>query len=383
MGLFQWNLFWGVVWAAVGAVVTYYAYERKDRNPSMGALIGGVIGGLFALIPGLLIWWLILWLAVPHLGKSCPYCAEKIRRDARVCRHCGRDVRTGSTGSIELSIGGQQQPAAIPGRVRSRSEAMRTPAVASARTVTRPSNAARFGERDYAALPSPFGWVAISAGQVEIDERGTLDVAAFELAQYPVTHAQYALFVESGGYSQPEWWDDDGWALLEMHEWYTPFAWDVVRYAADDQPVVGVSWHEATAFCRWLGAQLSDEIMLPSEEQWLRAAQGDDGRAFPWGDDVPDGERCNFRRSAGKPTAVNHYPAGASPFGVMDMAGNVWEWCSTQYIVLGVEQKTPFRVLRGGAWSSMKDDDLRVTYRNRRRQRDRANDVGFRIARMV
>jgi len=126
-----------------------------------------------------------------------------------------------------------------------------------------------------------------------------------------------------------------------------------------------VRWHEAIVFCRWLSGKLGQMVTLPTEMQWQRAAQGDDGRKYPWGNEF-DKTRCNtYESGIGRTTAVDHYPKGKSPFGVFDMAGNVWEWCLNEHpnphrVDLGGWAQ---RVLRGGSWF-LNSYYARATYRD-------------------
>ncbi len=224
-------------------------------------------------------------------------------------------------------------------------------------------------------LPAPFAWIDIPAGKVKLEAGGylkadtTFDVPAFSIARYPVTNAQFAKFVEADGYYERQWWTEDGWKVRAREGWAEPRFWTDSAWNGADQPVVGVSWYEAVAFCKWLSATTGERIMLPTEGQWQRAAQGDDGRAYPWGDEW-DGARCN--NSAGSnnrkvTTPVTQYEGkqkGDSFFGVTDMAGNVWEWCLTAYET-GSEslEGTDRRVLRGGSWGSVNSHGFRCALR--------------------
>jgi formylglycine-generating enzyme required for sulfatase activity len=204
-------------------------------------------------------------------------------------------------------------------------------------------------------LPPPFEWVEIPAGRVEIEGGyGMFDVPAFMIAKYPITNAQYAKFIEAGGYRQKKWWTAAGWEAREGEKWTEPRYWKDEKWNGADYPVVGVSWYEAVAFCRWLSEVSGEPVTLPTEQQWQRAAQGDEGYVYPWGDEW-DGARCNnsvLPYKSNQTTPVTQYPDGASPFGVVDMAGNVLEWCLTDYDSLtnDINSDATSRVLRGGSW---------------------------------
>ena len=249
-------------------------------------------------------------------------------------------------------------------------------------------------------LPAPFAWIKIPAGQVTIKDK-VYPVAPFAIAKYPLTNAQFAPFIEAGGYKEKKWWTEAGWEAREQgwdwnskeskwkptgQPWTEPRYWTDKKWTGKDQPVVGVSWYEAVAYCVWLSEQSGQKIMLPAEAQWQYAAQGDDGREYPWGKEW-DCQRCN---NSVKPcdskgttlvTAYEGKAKGDSPFGVVDMAGNVWEWCLTEYESGSNERSgTNVRVLRGGSWFNYDPASFRVSYRGRYDPGLRHGDVGIRLA---
>lgn len=236
-------------------------------------------------------------------------------------------------------------------------------------------------------------------------------LSAFAIGRYPITNAQYQQFIDAGGYdAAAPWWRtvprtwltrDDG-AIKGLEEWQRrkhkdcPEFWDVERFgcARPNHPVVGISWYEATAFCRWLTQHLADGAVyrLPSAAEWEYAARGTTRRGYPWGDASPNGTHANFDGAHRGTTAVGCFPAGATPEGVMDLAGNVWEWtCSEQYTPPytgndGREQAdNPAHksfMLRGGGWLN-RPLYLRASYHNTNAPEFQALFIGFRIARFA
>ncbi|MCX5645979.1 MAG: SUMF1/EgtB/PvdO family nonheme iron enzyme [Phycisphaerae bacterium] len=170
---------------------------------------------------------------------------------------------------------------------------------------------------------------------------------AYRMGRYPVTVAEFLRFIEAGGYEEERLWDTEGFG-----KWPAPDGWEE-QLEHPTRPVVGVSWYEAAAYAAWSGCR------LPTEAQWERAARRPRGRRYPWGDEKPDPSRMNYGESEIRcPTPVGIYPRGATPKGVLDMAGNVLEWCSErygEYPKAGIKDpKGPpsgsGRVLRGGCW---------------------------------
>lgn len=274
-------------------------------------------------------------------------------------------------------------------------------------------NRQRTQSRSLDLLPQPFDWIEIPAGQVTlVTEKGwaanyipegqsrTFDVPAFAIAKYPVTNAQYRLFVDAGGYSQHRWWTEAGWEAKAKgwaldskksnwdetnQPWTQPRHWNESQWNGEEHPVVGVSWYEAVAYCLWLSDLTGEQIMLPAEQQWQRAAQGDDDRTYPWGNDW-DCQRCNNSVkpcSSDRTTPVIQYAdKGGSAFGVVDMAGNVWEWCATDYDngKHDINSIVTDRALRGGSWWGYGTDYIRCGFRNWFNPHVRNFDVGFRLS---
>lgn len=217
-------------------------------------------------------------------------------------------------------------------------------------------------------LPAPFDWIEIPAGAVTIEGK-TETIPAFHIAKYPITNAQYAKFIEAGGYHEEKWWTDAGWEQREKDRWTEPRHWANSRWNGVEQPVVGVSWYEAVAYCQWLSEVTGGNISLPTEQQWQRAAQGDDNRIYPWGNNW-DCNRCNNSVEpchSEQTTVVRQYEGkNDSFFKVVDMAGNVWEWCRTAYETGSQDLNgTDVRVLRGGSWDISHSDFFRCVIRLR------------------
>jgi serine/threonine-protein kinase len=214
-------------------------------------------------------------------------------------------------------------------------------------------------------------------------------VSPFHLARHPVTNAEYAVFVEEADKEAP--WHWKGGRIPDGKE---------------QHPVVHVSWKDAVAFCAWLSRRVSPgdkkgggehTVRLPTEAEWECAARGPEGRKYPWGSDEPSKELVNFDGNVGDTTPVGSYPDGATPEGVQDLAGNVWEWCADWAGPYPEDPEDPedpddeevdptgpesgaSRVLRGGSFLNL-PRGLRAAFRFAGPPVSRLGFFGFRILR--
>jgi formylglycine-generating enzyme required for sulfatase activity len=221
------------------------------------------------------------------------------------------------------------------------------------------------------------GMIAIPAGEFTMGSENKIErpphtvfVDAFEIDQFEVTNEQFERFIAETGYvTDAEKTGDTSWRYYATNK--------------PNHPVVKVSWNDAKAFCEWAGKR------LPTEAEWEKAARGTDGRTYPWGNDW-DVDKANTKEAGYRGTViVGSFPAGASPYGVMDMAGNVAEWTSDWFQPYpgypggdGEAQYfgEKYRVIRGGGWFS--DEELvRTTERSASSVELANDDVGFRCAR--
>jgi len=194
----------------------------------------------------------------------------------------------------------------------------------------------------------------------------TLCLPDYYLAKTPVTNAQYAAFVQATGHQQPEHWKGGK-----------------PPKGKEDHPVVYVSWHEAVTYCGWLSEVTGRPYRLPSEAEWEKGARGTDGRIWPWGNRW-DATRCNM--GGEDTTPVGAYPQGASPYGLLDMAGNVWEWTRSVYKSYPYDpddgredlEAKGVRVLRGGSWG-LNPDLARCVVRLRVSPYSSNDHIGFRL----
>lgn len=157
----------------------------------------------------------------------------------------------------------------------------------------------------------------------EVPKR-VLNLPAFYIDKYEVTNRQYRRF------------------MVETKHKRLPRYWNWLIYNHPDQPVVGVNWEDARAYCSWAGKR------LPTEAEWEKAARGVDERWWPWGNEFKVGNANTSEYGLGEPSLVGQFPMGVSPYGVHDMAGNVWEMCEGEWGFKGARCK----VMRGGAFLS-------------------------------
>ncbi|NLF78992.1 MAG: SUMF1/EgtB/PvdO family nonheme iron enzyme [Chloroflexi bacterium] len=214
----------------------------------------------------------------------------------------------------------------------------------------------------------------------------TVYLDSFTISRYPITFAQYAAFVEDEGYQNSSYWTEAGWKWKGDKE-HPEAYWNDPEWHIANHPVVGVRWYEAYAFTQWLSAKLDVEISLPTEAQWERAARGTDGRIYPHGNMLDAGKGNTSETGIGRTSAVGLFPEGASPEGVLDMIGNVFEWSMTKWRASYSESEdndpsgTRGRVVRGGSWL---DDQVnaRCAYRFRLDPGNRFDSIGFRLVRV-
>ena len=235
--------------------------------------------------------------------------------------------------------------------------------------------------------------------QADANEKpqGKINLDDYYIGKYDVTNAQFAAFVKATGYNTTA--DDAGsgtilitathtWETIKGANWQHPRGPGSNILGLDDYPVVMVSWDDAVAFCKWVADQSGRNVMLPSEAQWEKAARGTKALLYPWGNDPPTADLANFNNNEGSQMPVGDYsPAGDSPYGASEMAGNVWQWTRSVYKPYpydasdGREDETSreSRVVRGGSYPNP-PQYLRVTDRLWYLPADRYEAVGFRVA---
>jgi formylglycine-generating enzyme required for sulfatase activity len=238
----------------------------------------------------------------------------------------------------------------------------------------------------------------------EIKKQEQVNLPEYWIGKYPVTNAQFHEFVAAGGYKNSAYWAE---AIKRDYWSEAGFKGDVTKqaritpndygepYTLPNHPVVGVSWYEAIAFTQWLSEQISIfnklwlvsggdvsfekqinaeklRVVLPTEDQWEKAARGTAGWKYPWGTEFDPYKANTSETGVRSTTAVGVFPAGISPYGLMDMSGNIWEWTSSFY------DQSGRCVLRGGAFYD-NADNVRCAHRYWNRTVYGYTYLGFRI----
>lgn len=231
-----------------------------------------------------------------------------------------------------------------------------------------------------------FAWCEIPAGDILWQDRERRSVGAFRIARYPVTNAQYQVFVDAQDYGDSAWWH-----RLPASKPPRPSRWP-----QPNRPRTHVNWAESMAFCRWLTVRLrergtiavDERIRLPTEYEWERAVRGSRGRTYPWGNRLISGY-ANINETTyehgglvlGQTSAVGFYPLSDSMHGLKDCTGNVWEWCLNKYE--DPEDLDPSsdatRPLRGGSWNHDRDYAKTKTRRHDFAPWQRYRSVGLRV----
>jgi iron(II)-dependent oxidoreductase len=229
-----------------------------------------------------------------------------------------------------------------------------------------------------------------------------VDLPAFRIGRAPVTNAEWQAFIDAGGYDEPTWWSAQGWAFRQKADLSAPLFWrreadtwwrvqfGIHERVVPSEPVVHVSFYEAQAYAAWAGRR------LPTEAEWEKAARWDPAtgrsRAYPWGDEAPGPQHANLGQRHLRPAEAGAYPLGASPLGVQQLIGDVWEWTSSDFhgypgftafpypeyslVFFGSD----YKVLRGGSFGS-DAVAVRGTFRNWDYPIRRQIFAGFRCAR--
>lgn len=224
-------------------------------------------------------------------------------------------------------------------------------------------------------------WIKIPAGDFIYQNGETRHLDTFYISRYPITFVQFQRFIDDpNGYAQNRWWQ--GLAIRQNDVGEQTFK-------QRNRPRENVSWYDAVAFTRWLSSVLKYEVRLPGDQEWEKAFRGVVGRLYPWGNDYISGY-ANVNeaiKQAGtnillETSAVGIYTQAVSPYGVLDMAGNVWEWCASLFDYPDDNDLSEVgqRILRGGSWYNG-FESAQATYRNAGDADGRSSLVGFRIAR--
>jgi formylglycine-generating enzyme required for sulfatase activity len=230
--------------------------------------------------------------------------------------------------------------------------------------------------------------VRIEGGKVPLgadNEQHTVFLQPYLLSRYPITNAQYQVFVRDDGYSKRQYWTSRG---LEWQQSLGSIAsrFDTIS-GIGTHPITGITWHEAFAYTRWLSSKTGRAVRLPSEAEWEYAAAGSEQRKYPWGGRTSDDTTNHSDTGIGRTTAVGIFPKDRTPEGICDLGGNVWEWCSSlakPYPYRPADgredpEASGCRILRGGSYVSNRSE-MHCTHRRPAEPHARVPLIGFRIA---
>jgi serine/threonine protein kinase len=211
--------------------------------------------------------------------------------------------------------------------------------------------------------------VYIPAGEFKLGEAGvSVQLPAFWMGKTEVSLGQYKKFAAENPTRQVDGLKPDSKFNIRTgrdRDYYRGFVED------DSLPVVGINWDDAKTYCRWLSQKTGLNFKLPTENHWEKAARGTDGRLYPWGKDLPNDNLANYFSPGGPSKRVNSHPAGASPYGLLHMAGNVEEWCLSSR-----DTKSP--IVRGGSFYD-NQNYIKTTSRREYKPDERTHALGFRL----
>lgn len=216
--------------------------------------------------------------------------------------------------------------------------------------------------------------------QIREKPQHTLYLEEFWMGKYPITNHQFYEFVNQEKYQ-----------FTQHYKSASEPYWSKGRLEEPDHPVTEVTWYDAQAFCKWVSRLSNIPIRLPKEAEWEKASRGVDGRIFPWGNSIePEKQRANggMWQSSGTTSIEKFSPQGDSPFGCVDMSGNVEEWVNSSLLNYPLQLNDGMdssnlsikeRVLRGGSFESRGFDQLRCAYRGAAEPEYRGSRTGFRV----
>lgn len=242
-----------------------------------------------------------------------------------------------------------------------------------------------------AYVPAGTFLMGSNSGRPDEAPQRTVELLDYEIGIYEVTNAQFSAFINETGYLTTAEREMGSYLssagdFVDGISWKHPSAPGSSMEGRGDYPVVHVSFYDAVEYCKWLSGRTGREFNLPTEAQWERSARGEDGRKYPWGDNIDPG-KANYSTGNRQTTPTGSYRNGKSSIDCYDMAGNVREWCADWYAMrpenVFKNPKGPsdgsYKVVKGGSWLS-NADMLRASARSDVDPEQTADDLGFRVA---